>query len=76
GFKGIVISDALNMKAVANQFPVAGQLEWEAFHAGNDILCFSDHVKEGIEKIAEFASEAEVDEVFGKIRKLKEKLGV
>ncbi len=76
GFKGIVISDALNMKAVANQFPVPGQLEWEAFHAGNDILCFSDHVKEGIEKIAEFASETEINEVFEKIWKLKEKLGV
>ncbi|WP_439488303.1 glycoside hydrolase family 3 protein [Algoriphagus sp.] len=76
GFKGIVISDALNMKAVADLFPEPGQLEWEAFQAGNDILCFSDHVKEGIEKIAEFASEIEVDEVFQKIWKLKEKLGV
>ena len=76
GFKGIVISDALNMKAVADLFPEPGQLEWEAFHAGNDILCFSDHVKEGIQKITENASEDEIDAVFQKIRKLKEKLGV
>ncbi|MCE7053407.1 glycoside hydrolase family 3 protein [Algoriphagus sp. AGSA1] len=76
GFNGIVISDALNMKAVADLFPEPGQLEWEAFQAGNDILCFSDHVKEGIDKIAQFAPEAEVDEVFDKIWKLKEKLGV
>lgn len=76
GFEGIVISDALNMKAVADQFPVPGQLEWEAFHAGNDILCFSDYVKEGIEKISENASDEDVDTVFEKIWKLKEKLGV
>ncbi|PZX52011.1 glycoside hydrolase family 3 protein [Algoriphagus chordae] len=76
GFKGIVISDALNMKAVADLFPEPGQLEWEAFNAGNDILCFSDHVKEGIEKIAEHASDEEIDAVFEKIWKLKEKLGV
>lgn len=75
-FNGIVISDALNMKAVADLFPEPGQLEWEAFHAGNDILCFSDHVEEGIEKIGEYASETEIDTVFEKIWKLKEKLGV
>ncbi|MEB2784288.1 glycoside hydrolase family 3 protein [Algoriphagus persicinus] len=76
GFKGLVISDALNMKAVADLFPVPGQLEWEAFHAGNDILCFSDHVKEGIEAINENASEEEIEAVFAKIWALKEKLGV
>src|SRR5690606_30173743 len=61
GFTGLVISDALNMKAVAKHFPEPGMLEWEAFQAGNDILCFSDHVKEGVEIIAEKASEEEVD---------------
>ncbi|UZD22689.1 glycoside hydrolase family 3 protein [Algoriphagus halophytocola] len=76
GFGGIVISDALNMKAVADLFTEPGQLEWEAFHAGNDILCFSDHVQEGIAKIEANASEGEVDAVFEKIWNLKEKLGV
>ena len=76
GFKGLVISDALNMKAVADLFPVPGQLEWEAFQAGNDILCFSDHVKEGIEQIAKNASEEEIEVVFKKIWEVKEKLGV
>lgn len=76
GFKGLVISDALNMKAVADLFPTPGQLEWEAFHAGNDILCFSDHVKEGIDLISKNASEEEIEVVFGKIWALKEKLGV
>ncbi|TXE11064.1 glycoside hydrolase family 3 protein [Algoriphagus aquimarinus] len=76
GFNGIVISDALNMKAVADLFPEAGQLEWEAFYAGNDILCFSDHVKEGISAISKNASEDEIETVFEKIWALKEKLGV
>ena len=76
GFKGLVISDALNMKAVANQFPEPGELEWQAFHAGNDILCFSDHVTEGIKKIAQHASEEEVDAVFKKVMDLKKRLGV
>ncbi|HSF52844.1 MAG TPA: glycoside hydrolase family 3 protein [Algoriphagus sp.] len=76
GFKGLVISDALNMKAVANLYPEPGELEWQAFHAGNDILCFSDHVTEGIEKIAQHATDAEVDTVFEKIIALKNRLGV
>jgi len=76
GFEGLVISDALNMKAVAKHFPEPGQLELEAFKAGNDLLCFSDHVREGIALITEKASEEEVNLVFEKIQKLKEKLGV
>lgn len=76
GFKGLVISDALNMKAVANLYPDPGELEWQAFHAGNDLLCFSDHVKEGIEKIAQNASDSEIDVVFEKVMGLKTRLGV
>ena len=76
GFKGLVISDALNMKAVANLFPEPGELEWQAFHAGNDLLCFSDHVSEGIAKIAQQASDLEIDAVFEKVMDLKKRLGV
>jgi len=76
GFKGLVISDALNMKAVANLFPEPGELEWQAFQAGNDILCFSDHVKEGIKKIAQNASDSAIDAVFEKVMDLKKRLGV
>jgi len=76
GFKGLVISDALNMKAVANLYPEPGELEWQAFHAGNDLLCFSDHVSEGIGKIAQNASDSEIDVVFEKVMDLKTRLGV
>jgi beta-glucosidase-like glycosyl hydrolase len=76
GFQGLVISDALNMKAVAKLFPEPGKLELEAFTAGNDLLSFSDHVKEGIAMITENCSEDEIDAVYQKIIALKEKLGV
>ncbi|WP_373522465.1 glycoside hydrolase family 3 protein [Aquiflexum sp.] len=76
GFKGIVVSDALNMKSVSNMFSQPGMLEWEAFNAGNDILCFSENVKEGIELIADKATDVQINESFLKIMKLKENLGL
>lgn len=76
GFKGLVVSDALNMKAVAKLFPEPGQLEVEAFKAGNELLCFSDHVREGIEKIAMACSDEEIEPVFEKVMALKKSLGV
>jgi beta-glucosidase-like glycosyl hydrolase len=76
GFKGIVVSDALNMKSVSDLFPEPGQLEWEAFHAGNDLLCFSENVGEGIEKIMKLGSEEKIEESFQKVNKLKERLSI
>lgn len=73
GYEGIVISDALNMHAVSKNHPVKGELEWLAFDAGNDILCFADHVTEGIETILKKASEAQIETSFERIWKLKEK---
>lgn len=76
GFKGIVVSDALNMKSVSNMFPEHGMLEWEAFNAGNDILCFSENVKEGIGLIDDKSNEVQLNESFYKIMRLKENLGL
>jgi beta-glucosidase-like glycosyl hydrolase len=75
-FEGLVVSDALNMKSVADNFPHPGQLEYEAFMAGNDILCFSEHVKEGIEWIEKNAPEEMIHESFSKIMNWKEKYKV
>ena len=72
-FMGVVISDALNMHAVSKIHPVPGELEWLAFHAGNDILCFAEHVKEGIETIAMNSTEKQLEETFERVWKLKEK---
>lgn len=46
GYKGLIITDALNMGAVANKFK-AGELDAMAFKAGNDIMLFSQDVATG-----------------------------
>ncbi|WP_234111171.1 glycoside hydrolase family 3 protein [Chryseobacterium sp. R2A-55] len=46
GYKGLIITDALNMGAVAKRYK-PGELDALAFTAGNDIMLFSDGVKEG-----------------------------
>jgi beta-N-acetylhexosaminidase len=76
GFDGLIVSDALNMKSVSKIFSEPGQLEWEAFNAGNDILCFSEHVSEGIQLIASNADEKRIDRSFEKIMELKKRLGL
>ena len=49
-FDGLVISDALNMKALSN-FSKPGEKELNAFLAGNDILLFPSHVEAAIDLI-------------------------
>lgn len=73
GFDGVVISDALNMHAVSKNYPIKGELEWLAFDAGNDVLCFAEHVAEGIETILKNASGAQIEESFERIWKLKKR---
>ncbi|CAM3341770.1 glycoside hydrolase family 3 protein [Zobellia roscoffensis] len=73
GYKGVVISDALNMHAVSKKFPTKGELEWLAFDAGNDVLCFAEHVKEGIDTILKNSSETQIEESFNRFWRLKEK---
>ena len=46
GYKGLIITDALNMGAVANKFK-AGELDALAFKAGTDIMLFSQDVATG-----------------------------
>ncbi len=74
GYNGVVISDALNMHAVAKNHPTKGELEWLAFDAGNDVLCFAEHIAEGIETILKNASEAQIEESFERVWQLKEKV--
>lgn len=46
GYKGLIITDALNMNAVAGKYK-PGELDALAFKAGNDIMLFSQGVAEG-----------------------------
>ncbi|MFV8343834.1 glycoside hydrolase family 3 N-terminal domain-containing protein [Flavobacterium sp. XS2P39] len=49
GFKGLIFTDALNMKSVsASRLP--SEINMEAFMAGNDVLLFPADVPEAIEK--------------------------
>ncbi|MCF6131955.1 glycoside hydrolase family 3 N-terminal domain-containing protein [Flavobacterium wongokense] len=50
GFDGLIFTDALNMKGAAN-FRKPGELDLEAFLAGNDILLFAENVPLAEEKI-------------------------
>ncbi|WP_297696440.1 glycoside hydrolase family 3 N-terminal domain-containing protein [uncultured Eudoraea sp.] len=72
-FQGVVVSDALNMRAVSKMFSDKGDLEWAAFDAGNDILCFAEHVVEGIDNILQNAQDEQIELSFARVWKLKEK---
>lgn len=76
GFEGLLISDALNMKSVSDLYEKKGQLEWEAFNAGNDVLCFTDNVAEGIQEILKNATPERIEASFKRLWKCKEKAGI
>jgi beta-N-acetylhexosaminidase len=76
GYDGLVISDALNMRSVCDLYSKKGQLEWEAFNAGNDVLCFAENVAEGIQEILKNASPERIEESFQRIWKCKQKAGI
>ena len=73
GYDGLVISDALNMHSVSKLYDQKGQLEWEAFNAGNDVLCFAENVPEGIQEILKNATPERIEASFQRIWKCKQK---
>ncbi len=50
GFKGISVTDAMDMKAIANYFP-QGEANVQAILAGNDMLCLPGDLGQSINKI-------------------------
>jgi beta-glucosidase-like glycosyl hydrolase len=76
GYDGLVISDALNMRSVSSLYDKKGQLEWEAFNAGNDILCFAENVPEGIQEILKNATPDRIDASFNRLMQSKQKAGI
>ncbi len=61
GYKGLIITDALNMGAVAKRFK-PGELDAMAFRAGNDIMLFSEGVKEGKRLIQQSIDKGEISQ--------------
>lgn len=50
GFKGLIFTDALNMRAVSN-YKKSGEIDLDAFLAGNDILLFPENVPVAVETL-------------------------
>lgn len=76
GFKGLVFTDALNMKGVSSYYQ-PGEVDVRAILAGNDVLLFPEDVPVGIKKIKEAIAkgeitQAEIDERCLKILRAKE----
>jgi len=59
GYKGLIITDALNMGAVANKYN-PGELDAMVFKAGNDIMLFSQGVAEGKKLIQKAIDNGEI----------------
>ena len=51
-FKGLIFTDALNMKGASN-FKKPGDIDLEAFMAGNDILLFAENVPLAVDRITQ-----------------------
>jgi beta-N-acetylhexosaminidase len=73
GFKGIVVTDALNMKGVSDYFE-PGELEVRALQAGNDILVMPADVPKAIESVKKAISKGQLTEeiINAKCRKILE----
>ena len=80
GFKGLIFTDALNMKSVSN-FKLPSEINFEAFMAGNDVLLFPADIPSTIEKFklaysANLFSEERLAFSVKKILKFKYKAGL
>ncbi|RAR75393.1 glycoside hydrolase family 3 N-terminal domain-containing protein [Flavobacterium aciduliphilum] len=80
GFDGLIFTDALNMKA-ASKFMKPGDIDLEAFLAGNDILLFAENVPLAYEKICEayqngLISNERIERSVKKILHYKYKIGL
>jgi beta-glucosidase-like glycosyl hydrolase len=74
GFEGVIITDALNMKALSGVERDPVNLNLMALEAGNDLLCFAGKVRESIERILERADPDRVEASFKRIWALKERI--
>ncbi|MCI4666727.1 MAG: serine hydrolase [Bacteroidia bacterium] len=59
GYKGLIVTDALNMHGVSKYFP-KGQVALEAFKAGNDILLYPENIPLSILNIKKAIQKGEI----------------
>ncbi|WP_100614549.1 glycoside hydrolase family 3 N-terminal domain-containing protein [Confluentibacter citreus] len=62
GFKGLIFTDALDMKGVSN-FNESGEVDLAAFKAGNDVMLMSENVPVGISKLVEAYTNGDITEL-------------
>lgn len=60
GFRGLIFTDALNMKGVANA-DKPGEIELRALKAGNDVMLFPTDPVKAIERIKKAVADGELD---------------
>jgi beta-N-acetylhexosaminidase len=80
GFKGLTVTDALEMKAISNYFPNS-EANVRALLAGNDMLCLPSNIPETIQKIKAaikegIISKADIDQRVLKVLAVKYKYGL
>lgn len=70
-FKGLIFTDALNMKGVA-KYNAPGDVDFLALKAGNDVLLFSEDVPKAKQRILNALASGELNEkyVTDKVRKI------
>lgn len=74
GFTGLVITDALNMYAVSKRHAQPGMTAFTAFAAGNDMLCFAEHIPEALELILQAGDTEGIAERFNRIWNTKQEV--
>lgn len=79
-FKGLIFTDALNMKGASN-FKEPGAIDLAAFKAGNDVLLISEDIPKSAQKIIDEVKKGEITEErlavsVKKILKAKYKVGL
>ena len=80
GFKGLIFTDALSMKGASN-FSDPGEIDLQAFLAGNDVMLMSNDVSQGIEALQKAVASGVISEQrlahsVKKILKTKYKVGL
>ena len=80
GFKGLIFTDALNMKGASN-FKKPGEIDLAAFLAGNDIMLFAEDVPTAIAKFTQaykdtLITDERIEHSVKKILKYKYKAGL
>ncbi|WP_088342101.1 glycoside hydrolase family 3 protein [Robiginitalea sediminis] len=72
GFRGPVITDALNMHAVSKLVGDPSEVAFRALQAGNDLLCFVENPREAHTKLLKKAPAARIREAFTQVWGLKQ----